>query len=225
MSNQGLRGWSRRLRAGAIGALVLSSAVLSLGSVPAFAQTCQTQRECLQETLDMRKKVQAMRVAKGDNAGARLLQPEIDKLQESIRLMDSNNPQAATPRPPAKQPAPPPGPPANKSTVTGVVKPPQKVPEPTRPTPVAPPEPETPGTKTVREILEPQKDPQQQPQPQPQQTNPQPQQQAPSPQQATGSPPPAVQKEGGVRLDVKSQGKTEDLNRNDVLKLLRKPGT
>lgn len=32
-------------------------------------------------------------------------------------------------------------------------------------------------------------------------------------------------KEGGVRLDVKSQGKTEDLDRNDVLKLLRKPGT
>ena len=42
------------------------------------------------------------------------------------------------------------------------------------------------------------------------------------PAKAAGAP---ATKEGGVRLDVKSQGKTEDLDRNDVLKLLRKPGT
>ena len=222
MSKHGFRDWSRRAGVGAIGALALSSAVLALGSVPAFAQNCQTQRECLQQALDLQKKAQASLDAKGDHAGARRMQADIDRLQRDIKGLESANPQATTTRPPA-QSTPPVGPPANKSTVTGVVNPPQKVPEPTRPTPVAPPEPETPGSKTVRQILEEQKNPQ--PQPQPQQTNPQPQQQAPSPQQATGSAPPAVQKEGGVRLDVKSKGQTEDLDRNDVLKLLRKPGT
>ena len=223
MSNQGLRGWSRRLRAGAIGALVLSSAVLSLGSVPAFAQPSCDQRECYQQMLDILKKAQAEKVAQKNYAAARQLQPDIDKLQHRLNTMPSLNPDpmAATPRPPA-QSTPPVGPPANKSTVTGVVKPPQNMPEPTKPTPVTPPA-DTPLDRTVREILEPQKNPQ--PQPQPQQTNPQPQQQAPSPQQATGSAPPAVQKEGGVRVDPRSQGQTEDLNRNDVLKLLRKPGT
>ena len=209
-------------RVSAIGALVLSCAVLVLWSPPVSAE-CSGQRECLQEALDLRKRLQASEAAKGNQAGVRKLQAEIDQMQRDIKGLESVGPQPVTPRAPA-QPPPPVGAPPNKSTVTGIVKPKQDMPT-TAPTPVKPPpaaQPDTGSNKTVREILE-----------QQQNLSPQPQQN-PAPQPATGSAPSGGQpgaapvpgqKAGGVRLDVQSKGRAEDLDRNDVLKLLRKPGT
>lgn len=177
------------------------------------------------------------------------IQAQIDQLQRDLKNLESANPEAmprasaqppqpvgpppnkstisgtvnpgqnaptSSPTPGKSPPAPQPvGPPASKSTVSGTVNPAQNAPTPTPAKPPPVPQPtETPAAKTVREVLE--------------------QQQNPTPPPTSGSPPsggqptggPATgQKAGGVRLDVKSQGKTEDLDRNDVLKLLRKPGT
>lgn len=206
-------------RVSAMAALVMSCAVLALWSPPASAQDCTDQRDCLQKALDLRKRLQASEAAKGNRAGVRQLQTEIDQIQRDIKGLESTSP-VVTSKTPA-QPAQPVGPPPNKSTVSGIVPPDKNAPTPApaKPPPVAQPT-ETPLEKTVREVLE-QQNPQPKPQPPSQpQSQPQPQ---PTSGQPTGSPPPG-QKAGGVRLNVQSQGQAEDLDRNDVLKLLRKPG-